>query len=114
MLPADFWTDVDDLVNTHRVVVDRPRNTPHPKNTPHIYPLDYGYLEGTTSGDGAGIDVWIGTASDRRAIGLICTVDLRKRDMEVKLLIGCSPAEIASVRDFLATLGMGHCLVLRD
>ncbi len=63
MVPADFWTDADELVRTHRVVVDRPRNTPHPKATQHIYPLDYGYLEGTSSGDGAGIDVWIGTAA---------------------------------------------------
>ena len=49
MLPADFWTDVDELVNTHAVVVDRPRSSPHPRATLHTYPLDYGYLEGTTS-----------------------------------------------------------------
>jgi inorganic pyrophosphatase len=26
-----------------------------------IYPLDYGYLEITTSSDGGGIDVWFGS-----------------------------------------------------
>jgi inorganic pyrophosphatase len=114
MVPADFWTEADELVRTHRIVVDRPRNTPHPKATQHIYPLDYGYLEGTSSGDGAGIDVWIGTGPDRRIVGLICTIDLRKRDMEVKLLLGCSPVEITVVREFFASLGMGHHLVLRD
>jgi inorganic pyrophosphatase len=114
MVTPDFWTDVDELVKSHPVVVDRPRNTPHPNAPQHIYPLDYGYLDGTRSGDGADIDVWIGSRSDRRVVGLICTIDLRKRDMEVKLLIGCSPAEIAAVREFFASLGMGHRLLLRD
>jgi len=114
MLPPDFWTQVDELVRTRRVVVDRPRNTAHPKYPQHIYPLDYGYLEGTSSGDGDGIDVWVGAGSDRSVVGLICTIDLLKRDMEVKLLIGCLQDEIGGVQDFFTSLAMGHQLVLRD
>ena len=43
----------------------------------------------------------------------LCTVDLRKRDMEVKLLLGCTPAEIELVEAFLTSLKMGHTLLQR-
>ena len=36
-----------------------------------------------------------------------------ERDLEVKLLIGCVPDEIAAVQRFFTTLGMGHRIVLR-
>lgn len=114
MALATLWTQVDELVGKCRVVVDRPKDTPHPQYPQHIYPLDYGYLEGTTSGDGDGIDLWVGTGSDRSVVGLICTIDVLKRDMEIKLLIGCSHDEIARVQAFFTSLGMGHELVLRD
>ena len=54
--------------------------------------MDYGYLENTASMDGGGIDVWRGTNGD--AIdAVIVTVDLLKRDSEIKILIGCSEEE---------------------
>jgi len=42
--------------------------------------------------DGGGIDVWIGTESDS-IDAVICTVDLLKKDSEIKLLIGCNEDE---------------------
>jgi inorganic pyrophosphatase len=111
---TDFWASVDELVAESRVVIDRPKDTAHPKYPQHIYPLDYGFLEGTRSADGGGIDVWIGTMPGRSVAGVICTVDLRKRDMEVKLLIGCSSTEISAVEEFFTTLKLGHQLLLRD
>jgi inorganic pyrophosphatase len=111
---ADFWAFVDELVAESRVVIDRPKDTAHPTYPQHIYPLDYGFLEGTHSADGGGIDVWIGTMPARSVAGVICTVDLWKRDMEVKLLIGCSSTEISAVEEFFTTLKLGHRLLLRD
>ncbi len=74
--------------------IDRPRGTAHPRYPDYIYPLDYGYLEGSTSMDGDGIDVWVGSLAERRVGGVICTVDLVKRDSEIKLLLGCTPEEM--------------------
>ena len=42
--------------------------------------------------DGSGIDVWKGTDGDF-IDAIICTVDLLKRDSEIKILIGCSEEE---------------------
>ena len=57
------------LLSTNGVIIDRPRGTSHPHYPTMVYPLDYGYLENTTSGDGGGIDVWLGslnTLTDER------------------------------------------------
>src|SRR2546426_7702431 len=91
--PSRFWELADHLVATSQIVIDRPRGSAHPRVPEVVYPLDYGYLEGTSGGDGEGIDVWRGSLPDARVTGAIMTVDLRKRDAEVKLLVGCTPAE---------------------
>ena len=42
--------------------------------------------------DDAGIDVWVGTGN-KRIDAIMCTVDLMKRDSEIKILIGCTEEE---------------------
>jgi hypothetical protein len=50
-------------------------------------------VNGLRSGDGEGVDVWIGSLKRRLITGVICTVDAGKRDIEVKVLLGCTRAE---------------------
>ncbi|MDY4140658.1 MAG: inorganic pyrophosphatase [Eubacteriales bacterium] len=76
-----------------RVVIDRPKGTAHPRYPDMIYPLDYGYLQDTTAMDGGGIDVWVGSDPARGLDAVMVTVDLVKRDSEIKLLIGCTEEE---------------------
>jgi inorganic pyrophosphatase len=112
---SDFWGDLDALVERHRIVVDRPATSAHPTSPQAIYPLDYGYLDGTRSGDGEGVDVWIGTLADRRVVGVLCAIDGLKGEVEVKLLLGCSPSEIGSIQAFFSQqLGMGCRVWLRE
>ncbi|MBO5144661.1 MAG: inorganic pyrophosphatase [Lachnospiraceae bacterium] len=59
-------------------------------------PIDFGYLKNTTSMDNAGIDVWVGTA-EKRIDAIMCTVNLMKKDSEIKILIGCTEKEKAIV-----------------
>lgn len=88
-----FWERLDDLVAGSYVVLDRPKGTAHPRYPAFIYPLDYGYLEGTQTIDGGGVDVWVGSLPEKRVTAVICNVDMVKRDTEVKLLLGCTPEE---------------------
>ena len=88
----DFWQALDKLVAESNIVIDRPKGSRHPKYPDCVYPVDYGYLEGTTAMDGGGIDIWRGTDGDY-IDAVICTVDLIKRDSEIKILIGCSESE---------------------
>lgn len=93
----EFWNLLDDLVRQSELVIDRPRGSAHPKFPHLIYPVDYGYLKGTSSMDGDGIDVWVGTASEQKVDAIICVVDALKRDSEIKILIGCTEQEKASI-----------------
>lgn len=92
-----FWGNLDLLLGSSRLVIDRPAGSAHPRHPNFIYPLDYGFLEGTVAADGGGIDVWVGSLEERRLVGVICTVDVAKRDAEVKLLVGCTAAEVETV-----------------
>ncbi|MFN8492923.1 MAG: hypothetical protein U0350_35295 [Caldilineaceae bacterium] len=107
-----FWQAIDQLVAASTIVIDRPKNSPHPRFPEIIYPFDYGYLDGTVSGDGQGIDVWLGSEQTQRATAVICTVDLWKRDMEIKLLLGCNAAEIEMIWAFLNN-NYQHAVVLQ-
>lgn len=88
----DFWRALDSLVDNSEIVIDRPKGIAHPKYPDFIYKVDYGYLKNTSSMDGAGIDVWIGSG-EKKIDAIMCIVDLMKRDSEIKILIGCTEEE---------------------
>ena len=108
-----FWEAIDELCRSARHVVDRPAGTSHPRYPHWIYPLDYGYLDGTTGGDGHGIDVWFGSAEDHATTAIACSVDPHKRDSEVKYLWRCTPVEVEMVTRFYADQPMKVLVVQR-
>ena len=90
---GDFWAALDQLIASSRLVIDRPKGSAHPRYPDMLYPIDYGYLADTTAMDGGGIDVWAGSDPARGLDAVMVTVDLVKRDAEIKLLIGCTEEE---------------------
>ena len=38
----DFWNIINDMVENHEIIIDRPKGTPHPKHPNWIYEADYG------------------------------------------------------------------------
>jgi inorganic pyrophosphatase len=95
-----FWIKLDQMLVSQEIVIDRPKGSAHPRYPGMVYPLDYGYLKGTSGGDGSEIDVWKDTLEENRLVAIICTVDTKKMDTEIKLLIGCTDNEIALVDRF--------------
>lgn len=88
-----FWEYLDRLVASCQLVIDRPKGSSHPRYPDLVYPLDYGYLQDTRSMDGGGIDIWQGSLDPPLITGIICTIDLFKKDVEIKILLGCTQAE---------------------
>ena len=88
----DFSNILDSLVYDSEIIIDRPKGTTHPKFPNFIYKVDYGYLKNTSSMDGAGIDVWVGSGK-KQIDAIMCIVDFMKRDSEIKILIGCTEEE---------------------
>jgi len=70
-----------------RVVIDRPKGSLHPEHG-FVYPVNYGYVPGTMSGDGEPIDVYVlgpDEALDEAAATCIAVVH-RRDDVEDKLV----------------------------
>jgi inorganic pyrophosphatase len=104
----DFWTSLERLLHTQALVIDRPAGSVHPDHDWIVYPLDYGYLHGTSTVDGGGVDVWRGSGDPRELTAIACTFDPFKRDVEVKLLAGCSASEIGIIASFWNEHEMPH------
>jgi inorganic pyrophosphatase len=99
-LKDDFWEYLDRLIASSQIVIDRPTGSRHPRYPEITYPLDYGYLAGTSSADGEGIDLWRGSISGHPLQAILVIVDLHKRDSEIKLLLGCTPQETQTLLNF--------------
>jgi inorganic pyrophosphatase len=108
-----FWQRLDGLIKTQKLVIDRPKASAHPRYPDLIFPLDYGYLEGTASMDGGGIDVWSGSDPERSLKGIMVTLDTVKKDSEIKLLIGCTEEETRIIEEFHNGKYMSAILVRR-
>lgn len=105
---------MDDLLVSTRVQIDRQAGSRHPRISEIVYPMDYGFLENTSGGDGHEIDVWRGSLPDATLDAVVCTVDLHKRDAEVKLLLGCTRDEKDTILSFHSDGSMAAILVERE
>jgi len=97
----EFIDYLQQLVDTSQIVIDRPKGSTHPRFPGKEYPVDYGYLQGTTSIDSSGVDMWVGSLGKQKIVGVLCTVDLLKRDTELKILLDCSDEEIRLIQNFV-------------
>ena len=93
----NFWETLQKVVDESDIKIDRPKGTAHPRYPDYIYPFDYGYLEGTTSDDGHGIDCWVGSLSDNNVTGVVTIVDPVKKDSEIKILLGCTKDDMQTI-----------------
>ena len=109
----NFWHQLDILLQDHEIVIDRPRNSVHPRFAEVVFPNDYGYLKGTTGGNCDNLDVWLGTDPNREIVDIVCTCDARKKDLEIKLLMGCREREIETIRSFHNSGAMSADIVPR-
>lgn len=105
MKDNNFWLAIDKLINSSDIVIDRPKGSKHPVYN-FIYKIDYGYLNNTKSQDGQEIDIWRGSLKGRGCNAVICTVDLIKRDSEIKILIDCSETEKKDIINFHNSFSM--------
>jgi len=62
--------------------------------------------------DGGGIDVWRGSLESGLTAAII-TVDLLKKDSEIKLLLGCTAEEKTEILNFYNSGAMGAILIER-
>lgn len=93
----DFWNALEKLIDSSEIQINRPKGSAHPKYPNFIYSVDFGYLENTTSMDGDDIDIGGSTSRTEGINGIICTIDLMKKDSEIKILLNCTDTEIEDI-----------------
>lgn len=108
-----YWQSLEKLAADHTVIIDRSKGQPHPSVPEMIYPLDYGYLQGTKAADGSGMDVWLGSKGKNHLNGIVLTVDLEKHDAEIKLLLDCTASDIDIILSFYQQHELSAMAVLR-
>ena len=111
--PLSTCSPRDAIVHGSGVVIDRPPWLGASTVPRRHLPLDYGFLEGTSSGDGQAIDVFVGTAVGAGVCGVAVIADPLKRDSEIKVLLDCAPGEVEVARAFLLDLKVGVALLPR-
>lgn len=94
------WTVWECVIEERGITIERPAQTAHPEYPTIVYPLDYGFIPGTTSTDRDAVDVFVGSGT-RGLVGLILTTDHRRCDREVKLLVDCTPTEVYTAHGFI-------------
>lgn len=94
------WESWEALIDEKGITIDRPFASTHPDHASIIYPINYGFINGTLSTDGAELDIFCGSSTNK-LVALIQTADFRKGDREVKFIYNCTPAEIYLVNGFI-------------
>ena len=110
----DFWQNLDSLVSASEVVIDRPKFSAHPGYPAYVHPVNYGYIKNSSSSDGSEIDIWVGEKGSNRVEGIMCIVDMDKRDAEIKLLYSCTDNEIEKIYEIQNKEGMAGILLRRN
>lgn len=109
----EFWDNLDKLVSGSQIEIDRKKNSQHPRYPEYIYPYDYGYIKDTNSADGAEIDIWQVDGSLDVA-GIIVTLDLIKKDSEIKVLLGARGEQFDQILNCHQRGNMKAILIKRD
>ncbi len=94
------WAKWEALCRQNTLVIERPFGKPHPSYPKIIYPLNYGYVEGTLSTDGEPVDIFVGSAKTG-LVGILATVDFIRKDREIKLLFDLTPQEVYTALGFM-------------
>lgn len=80
---------MEDYLNKKvKVIIDRPIGSKHPRYNTY-YPLNYGYIPNTISGDGEEIDAYVLGEFEqlREFVGFVIAIIKRKNDFEDKLVV---------------------------
>ena len=98
---AYFWQKVDTLFLASGFCQTRKKGDIHPVFKNLIYPTDYGYVPDTNSVSGDGVSVYAGSGDRSTITALVVAADILAKELDVKILIGCTEEQVEDVLRFL-------------
>jgi inorganic pyrophosphatase len=110
---AFFWQKLDSIYFSSSIVITQPQGSMHSTFANLIYPVDYGYLNDTLSQDLLGIAIYKGKGSAYSVEAILVAADILKKDIEVKLLVGCSQEEVDKILRFVNQTEYQKTIIVR-
>lgn len=110
---AYFWQKVDTLYFSSKVVIAYEKGDHHKQYKNMIYPVQYGYLFDLVEDKNLGIAVFKGSLKSKQVDSLIIAADILKKDLEPKLLVGCTEEEEQNILHFLNQTDMQKTIMVR-
>ena len=97
---AFFWQKIDTLFLSGNLQMTKKKGEVHPTFRNLIYPVDYGKLTDTKSAED-GVAVYAGSGDRSEITALVVAADILMKELDVKILVGCTDEETDSVLRFL-------------
>ncbi len=110
---AYFWQKVDTLYYSSKMVIAYDKGQTHKEYKNLVYPVQYGYLSDLVNGNNLGIAIFKGSLSSSSVGSLIIAADVLKKDLEPKLLIGCTEEEEMDILHFLNQTDLQKTILVR-
>lgn len=110
---AYFWQKVDTLYFSSKMVIAYEKGHSHKDFKNLVYPVQYGYLSDLVDDKDLGIAVFRGSLESNRVESLILAADILKKDLEPKLLIGCTEEEEMDILHFLNQTDLQKTILVR-
>ena len=108
---AYFWQKIDTLYLSSDLTINQPKGSTHPVYTNLVYPVDYGYLSDSNSDEK--ISIYKGSQASGSVDAVVVCADLLKKDIDVKLLVGCSEKEQLKILEFLDQTDFQKAVIMR-
>ena len=108
---AYFWQKLDTLFLSSDLIINRPKGSTHPKYHNLVYPVNYGYLKEESLKDHIGC--YKGSVNTYSVTALVLCAEILKKDIEAKLLIGCTPEEEREILEFLNQTDFQKTVIMR-
>ncbi len=98
---AFFWQKVDTLYLSGTRKVIKKKGEVHDTFKNLVYPLDYARIEDMKSVSGHGVAVYLGSENRNKVSALVVAADILEKELDVKVLAGCTEEEIEEVLRYL-------------
>ncbi len=94
---AFFWQKVDSLYLSGTRKIIKKKGEVHDTFKNLVYPLDYARIEDMKSVSGHGVAVYLGSENRNKVSALVVAADILEKELDVKVLAGCTEEEIEEV-----------------
>lgn len=110
---AYFWQKVDTLYLSGTRKLIKKKGERHDEFQNLVFPLDYARIVDMKSVSGHGVAVYMGSENRNKVSALIIAADILAKELDVKVLAGCTDEEIDDVLRYLNQTDFQKTVLIR-